>query len=81
MGSTFAARAVLAAGALFSILLAYSFVHAASTVHCFRLPMAITRKWTPSTGTSHFANVDESSCNGTTDYNSTIVVGTGIHTL
>ena len=31
--------------------------------------------WTPSTGTSHFANVDESSCNGVTDYNSTTVVG------
>jgi hypothetical protein len=32
-------------------------------------------QWTPSTGTSHFVLVDESSCNGTTDYNSTTVVG------
>ena len=32
-------------------------------------------QWTPSTGTSHFALVDESPCNGTTDYNSTNTVG------
>lgn len=32
-------------------------------------------QWTPSTGTSHFALVDETPCNGTTDYNSTTVVG------
>jgi hypothetical protein len=32
-------------------------------------------QWTPSVGTSHFANVDDSSCNGTTDYNSTTAVG------
>src|SRR5262249_46814461 len=32
-------------------------------------------QWTPSTGTSHFANVDETPCNGTTDYNSTTTVG------
>src|SRR5689334_12259935 len=30
-------------------------------------------QWTPSTGTSHFANVDETPCN-TTDFNSTTVV-------
>jgi Fibronectin type III domain len=32
-------------------------------------------QWTPSTGMSHFALVDEAACNGTTDYNSTTVVG------
>ena len=32
-------------------------------------------QWTPSAGTSHFANVDETPCNGTTDYNSTTGVG------
>ena len=32
-------------------------------------------QWTPKSGTSHFAMVDESICNGTTDYNSTTVVG------
>jgi hypothetical protein len=31
--------------------------------------------WTPSTGTTHFTLVDESPCNGTTDYVSTTVVG------
>jgi predicted phage tail protein len=32
-------------------------------------------QWTPSTGTSHFALVDETPCNGLTDSNSTTVVG------
>ena len=32
-------------------------------------------QWTPSTGTTHNTLVDDSSCNGTTDYNSTTVVG------
>lgn len=31
--------------------------------------------WTPKSGTSHFAMVDESTCNGNTDYNSTTTVG------
>lgn len=32
-------------------------------------------QWTPSTGTTHYSLVDESSCNGTTDYVSTATVG------
>lgn len=32
-------------------------------------------RWTPSTGTTHYTLVDESACNGTTDYNSTNTVG------
>ena len=32
-------------------------------------------QWTPKTGTSHFAMVDESVCNGTTDYNFTPTSG------
>src|SRR4051812_25134137 len=32
-------------------------------------------QWTPSTGTSHFANVDDTVCNGGSDYNSTTGVG------
>lgn len=31
--------------------------------------------WTPSTGSTHYTLVDESSCNGTTDYVSTTAVG------
>ena len=31
-------------------------------------------QWTPKTGTTHYTMVDESSCNGTTDYNSTNTV-------
>lgn len=32
-------------------------------------------QWTPKTGTTHYTLVDESTCNGTTDYNSTNTVG------
>jgi hypothetical protein len=32
-------------------------------------------QWIPSTGTSHFATVDETTCNGNTDYNYTNTVG------
>src|SRR5438552_1659560 len=32
-------------------------------------------QWSPSPAGSHFANVDDTSCNGTTDYNSTTGVG------
>lgn len=32
-------------------------------------------QWTPNTGTTHYTRVDESMCNGTTDYNSTNTVG------
>ncbi len=31
-------------------------------------------QWTPSTGTSHYSLVNESACNGVTNYNSTLVV-------
>ena len=31
--------------------------------------------WTPKSGTTHYTQVDETPCNGTTDYNSTTVVG------
>lgn len=33
-------------------------------------------QFTPSTGTTHYTLVDETSCNGTTDYNRTTTVGT-----
>lgn len=32
-------------------------------------------QWTPKTGSTHYAMVDESSCNGATDYNRTTTVG------
>lgn len=32
-------------------------------------------QWTPSAGTTHYTLVDESACNGTTDYNVTTTVG------
>lgn len=41
------------------------------------LPVSVGNynQWTPSTGTTHYTLVDESSCNGNTDYNSTTTVG------
>lgn len=33
------------------------------------------RQWTPKSGSTHYTQVDESSCNGTSDYNSTNSVG------
>jgi len=32
-------------------------------------------QWDPKTGTSHFAMVDETICNGTTDFNKTTIIG------
>jgi hypothetical protein len=32
-------------------------------------------QWTPKTGTTHYTMVDETTCNGTTDYNRTTTVG------
>ncbi|TSC67995.1 MAG: VCBS repeat-containing protein [Parcubacteria group bacterium Gr01-1014_66] len=32
-------------------------------------------QWTPKTGTTHYTMVDETACNGTTDYNSTNTIG------
>lgn len=32
-------------------------------------------QWTPKSGTTHFTQVDETTCNGATDYNSTTIVG------
>src|SRR3989344_266806 len=46
-------------------------------VTCALLPVSdgAYLQWTPKTGTTHYTMVDESSCNGTTDYNSTNTVG------
>jgi hypothetical protein len=35
----------------------------------------VSTDWTPSTGTDHFAVVDEATCNGTDDYNYTETIG------
>jgi hypothetical protein len=65
-------------GAAVVILLAflsYSFAFAEGTGTIAPSSDGFYSQWTPSTGTSHFALVDEASCNGITDSNSTTVVG------
>ncbi len=69
-------RALIGVAAV--ILLAFLYVStasAASTGNTMPTSDGFYTQWTPSTGTSHFALVDETPCNGTTDYNSTTVVG------
>ena len=50
-------------------------VFASSTATLVPVSDGAFTQWVPSTGTSHFANVDESPCNGLSDYSSTTVVG------
>lgn len=61
--------------ALVGALVFVSTAYAASTNNLMPTSDGNYTQWTPSTGTSHFALVDETPCNGTTDYNSTTVVG------
>lgn len=60
--------------ALAVVMMFGQFVLAATTAAIMPSADGFYAQWTPSTGTSHFALVDETPCN-TTDYNSTIVVG------
>jgi hypothetical protein len=57
--------------ALCSCAIAY----AASTASIYPTGAGTYSQWTPSTGTTHYTLVDETSCNGTTDYVSTTVNG------
>ena len=49
--------------------------HAATTAPLLPSGEGANLAWTPSTGTVHFTTVDESPCNGATDYVSTNTVG------
>ena len=60
-------------GGLISLLAVV--VYASTTVDILPTSDGTYTQWTTSTGSSHFALVDESSCNGTTDYNFTTTVG------
>ena len=55
--------------------LAFSFASASSTGALLPTSDGNYTQWTPSSGTSHFAMVNETPCNGITNYNSTIVAG------
>ena len=50
-------------------------VHAATTASLLPSGEGTNRTWTTSTGTVHYALVDESPCNGVTDYVVTNTVG------
>ncbi len=55
--------------------LAVQFVSAATTGTIIPRADGNYLQWTPKTGTAHYVMVDETPCNGTSDYNSTTVVG------
>lgn len=60
---------------LIATLLLAQLVFADSTSSIFPSSDGAYLSWTPSTGTTHYTLVDESTCNGATDYNSTNTVG------
>jgi hypothetical protein len=68
----FLVAAGIAASAVFLM-----FQYAAASSSSVLLPVSdgAYKQWTPSTGTTHYTLVDDAACNGTTDYNSTTVVG------
>ena len=71
-------RILLVGGIVISaavVLLLAQFVFADSTSSLLPSSDGAYLQWTPKTGTTHYTMVDESSCNGTTDYNSTNTVG------
>src|SRR5262249_14300284 len=74
LGSLFAYKLLVFAVVVLCFILATRSVFASSTAPIVPTSDGNYAQWTPSTGTSHFANVDDSVCNGTTDYNSTTVV-------
>ncbi len=69
-------RAGLAgAGALAAASLIVGIASAAAVNNLFPSSDGTYTQWTPSTGSTHYTLVDESSCNGTTDYVRTATVG------
>ena len=57
------------------LLSAVATVIAASTSSLLPTGEGTYLQWTPKSGSTHYTMVDESSCNGTTDYVSTTVTG------
>lgn len=78
MELTFKNKTLLVGGIVFCVIAAIflvQLVFADSTSSLSPLSDGTYLQWTPSTGTIHYALVDESACNGTTDYNFTNTVG------
>lgn len=68
-------KMVLLAIMTFLFLLFTKTSHAATTASLLPTSDGNYTQFSPSTGSSHFALVDETSCNGNTDYNSETTVG------
>jgi hypothetical protein len=65
----------VAAATLAALFLPATQVFASTTGNLLPTADGNMKQFTPSSGISHFALVDETPCNGTTDYNSTTVAG------
>lgn len=61
--------------AVVAVILLAQLVLADSTGNLLPSSDGVYLQWTPKTGTTHYTMVDETTCNGTTDYNSTDTVG------
>ncbi len=68
-------RSVLAIGFFSISLLMSSVAYGATTATLLPTSDGNYTQWTPSTGTTHYTLVDETTCNGTTDYVSETTVG------
>lgn len=68
-------RALSFAALSVATLVATSVVFADTTASILPTADGTYLQWTPKSGTVHYTQVDESTCNGTTDYNSTATVG------
>jgi hypothetical protein len=68
-------RKIIIAGSAAGLALLATLAYAATTPPLVPVSDGAYTQWTPSTGSAHYALVDESTCNGTTDYNSTNTVG------
>lgn len=69
----YTSRVALLAVSFFACSISLAF--AATTATLLPTGEGTNLAWTPSTGTTHYTLVDESSCNGTTDYVSETTVG------
>ena len=58
-----------------TFLLSLSFVHGATTATLYPTSDGNYAQWTPKSGAVHYTQVDETTCNGTTDYVSETTVG------
>jgi hypothetical protein len=69
-------RSVVMAGIFsLSLLLGATVAHGATTATLYPISDGTYTQWTPKSGSVHYTQVDETTCNGTTDYVSETTVG------